>query len=349
MRRPLLYPLIALMAGIVIGDQLFLPYALILSGTLVILILLLFSVRQSWSVAAFAFVLGLIFIVGLFNIQRQQYLVHNHQDISHQADQGKLTVEGTIMSSDQIYPDKQSLVVHCQRIIKNNSYIPVTGNIRLVIPSDLSFQYGDFIRFHSKIKKIQSFHNPGSFDYERYLNRQGIYVSGFLANNAGIVLIRHNSADRFRYYIENFRLHLQRLIYANAPTPQREILEAMIIGNQKAISPSVQDDFAKTGTSHILSISGLHISMVAAGGFFLIFLLLKFSEYLMLKFNIIKMATAVAFVPVIIYSLVAGMGTTVLRSTLMALAFLTALMIRKQRDLYNSLFGAALIILIITT
>jgi len=348
MRRPLLYPLIALMTGIVIGDYLFVPYSLILFGTLVILLLLLFCVRRSWSVPAFAFILGLIFIVGLFDIQRQQYLIHNNQHIVYQADQGKLTVEGTVMSSDQIYPDKQSLVVRCQRIIKNNSYIPVTGNIRLVVPPDLSFQYGDFIRFHSKIKKIQSFHNPGSFNYERYLNRQGIYVSGFVANSAGIVLIRHNSADHFWYYIENFRLHLQHLIYVNAPTPQREILEAMIIGNQKAIPPAVQDDFAKTGTSHILSISGLHIGMVAAGGFFLIFLLLKSSEYLMLKFNIIKMATAAAFIPVIIYSLVAGMGTTVLRSTLMALAFLAALMIRKQRDLYNSLFGAALIILIIT-
>jgi competence protein ComEC len=348
MRRPLLYPLIALIAGIIIGDYLVLPQSLLLAGTLLILLLLLVCVRRNWSMAAFLFILSLILTVGLFGIQREQYLAQDNQHIVHQADQGKLTVEGTVMSSDQMYLDRQSLIVCSQRIVKNNSYIPVKGNIRLVIPSDLSFQYGDFIRFHSSIKKIQSFHNPGSFDYERYLNRQGIFVSGFVANNAGIVLIRHNTADRFKYHIEYFRLYLQRLIYANAPTPQREILEAMTIGNQKAIPPAVQDDFAKTGTSHFLSISGLHIGMVAAGGFFLIFFLLKSSEYLLLKFNIIKLATAAAFVPVMIYSLLAGMGTTVLRSTLMSLAFLAALMLRKKRDLYNSLFGAALIILIIS-
>jgi competence protein ComEC len=335
------------MAGIMIGDYIALPCLFLLTGALPILLILLLSIRNKWNIAAFLFILLLLVIVGLFNVQRQQYLTQSDQHISHQVDQGPLTVEGIVLTSDQISPANNALVVRCQRMIINNSYLPVTGNIRLVIPADLSFQYGDFIRFHSKIKKIQSFHNPGSFNYERTLNRQGIYVSGFVANHAGIVLIRHNSASGVKLKLENFRLYLKRLIYTNAPSPQREIIEAMTIGNQKAIPQDVRDNFAKTGTSHILSISGLHIGMVAAGGFFLILVLLKSSEYMMLKFNIIKMATAAAFLPVVIYALVAGMGTTVLRATLMVMAFLTSLLIGKQKDLYNILFGAALIILII--
>ena len=346
MHRPLGYPLIALIAGMIIGDSVSLPCFLFLGGALAALTGLWVCVRNQWNRSALLLILSLMLIVGLFNAQKQQYLAQNDQHIIYQADGGKMTVEGIVLANDQISPSNNALVVSCQRIIKKNSYLPVTGNIRLVIPSDISFQYGDFIRFHSKIKKIQSFHNPGGFDYERYLNRRGIYVSGFVADRASIVLIRHNSASGIQLKLETFRSYLKQLIYANAPSPQREIIEAMTIGNQKAIPEDVRDNFAKTGTSHILSISGLHIGMVAAGGFFLILLLLKSSEYLMLKFNIIKMATAAAFVPVIIYALVAGMGTTVLRATLMTLAFLLALIIGKQRDLYNILFGAALIILI---
>ena len=342
-----MYPLIALMTGMIIGDSIILPFFLFPGGALVVLLVLLVCVRNQWNRSAFFLILILMLIIGLFNAQRQQYLTQNDQHIIYQTSQGILTVEGIVLANDQISPSNNALVVRCRRIIKNNSYLPVTGNIRLVIPSDLSFQYGDFIRFHSKIKKIQSFHNPGGFDYERYLNRQGIYAAGFIANGAGIVLIRPNSASGIKLKLETFRLYLKQLIYANAPSPQREIIEAMTIGNQKAIPMDVRDNFAKTGTSHILSISGLHIGMVAAGGFFLIFFLLKSSEYMMLKFNIIKMATAAAFIPVIVYALVAGMGTTVLRSTLMTLAFLLALIIGKQRDLYNILFGAALIILIL--
>lgn len=348
MRRPLLYPLIALVAGIMVGDCIALPYFVLLAVVLPILLLLLFCIIKNINHTAFFLIICLMFIVGIFDIQIQQYLAYNDRHIVHQADQGKLTAEGIVTASDQISPDKYSLVVRCQRILKNNSYIPVTGNIRLIIPSDLTFQYGDFVRFHSSIKKIQGFHNPGGFNYERYLNRQGIFVSGFVADNSGIVLIRHNSASGIKLKLETFRLYLKRLIYDNAPSPQKEIIEAMIIGNQKAIPQDVQDNFAKTGTSHILSISGLHISMAAAAGFFLLFLLLKSSEYLMLRFNIVKMATAAAFVPVVIYSLVAGLGTTVLRSTFMALAFMTALLIRRQRDLYHALCIAALIILIIS-
>ena len=346
MRRPLAYPLMALIAGILIGDLINLPCFLLLAGALPILTALLLSVRHKWTLAAFLLTFVLMFIVGLFNIQRQQYLASDDRHIIHQADQGQLTVEGIVLSIDQIDPASLSLVVRCRQMIKNDSYLPLTGNIRLVIPRDLSFQYGDFIRFHSRIKKIRSFHNPGGFSYERFLNRQGIYVSGFIASPAGIVLIRRNSASFLVMKVENYRLYLKHLIDANAPSPQREIIEAMTIGLQKTIPQDVRDNFAKTGTSHILSISGLHVGMVAAAGFFLIFLLLRSSEYLMLKFNTIKIATTAAFLPVVLYALIAGMGTTVLRATLMALAVLTALLIGKQKDLYNILFGAALIILI---
>ena len=347
MRRPLLYPMIALMAGILVGNWVTMPSILPPVLMIAVLIFLILCIKMKWNRTIFLLMISLMLIAGLFDAQRQQYLSQNDHHIVHQAKRGKQTVEGIVTATDQISADKYSLIVRCRRILKNHSYYPVSGLIRLTIPSSLSFQYGDFIRFHTSIKRIHSFHNPGSFDYERYLNRQGIYVAGFIADSAGIVLIRHNTASGIKLQLETFRAYLKQLIYANAPSPEREILEAMILGNQKAIPADVRDNFAKTGTSHILSISGLHVGMVASAGFLIALMLLKSSEYLMLRFNIIKMATAAAFMPVAIYALVAGMGTTVLRSTLMTLAFLTALLIGKQKDLYNILFFAALVILFI--
>ncbi|MRR17515.1 MAG: DNA internalization-related competence protein ComEC/Rec2 [Deltaproteobacteria bacterium] len=347
MRRPMFYPLIGLIIGILIGDNINTPPCLLIAGAGAVLFLLLISVRRRWDRASFVLLMLLMLIVGLFDIQRPHYLTENEQHIIHQAGQGRITVEGVVQSAEAVSPSGDILVVNCRRLIKNNSYISATGNIRLVVPGGLNFQYGDFVRFHCALKTIHRFHNPGSFDYKRHLNHRGIYVSGFVANRAGIVLIRRNSGSGIYWRLETFRLYLRNLIYMNAPSPQREIIEAMTLGNQKSIPPDVRDDFAKTGTSHILSISGLHVGMVAAGSFLLIFFLTKFSEYLMLRFNIVKIATAASLGPVIIYALVAGMGTTVMRSTLMTVAVLAALLIEKQRDLYNVLFAAALIILII--
>ena len=187
-------------------------------------------------------------------------------------------MEGIVIESPLFYPDKNVLIVRCLRAVKDKSYIPVSGNIRLAAPALTDFQYGDFIRFHSTLKRIHNFNNPGGFDYEHYLNLQGIYATGFVADTSGIVLLRQNSASPIRLKLESFRLYLKKIIYNNADSPQREIIEAMTIGNQNAIPSDVRDNFNKTGTSHILSISGLHIGMIAATAFFFVLLILKTSR-----------------------------------------------------------------------
>ena len=287
-------------------------------------------------------------MLGVFDIQKQNYFIEDERNIVQYIDKGKVTVEGIVIESPLTYLDKNVLIVRCLRVIKDKSYIPVSGNIRLAVPVDLNFQYGDFIRFHSTLKRIHNFNNPGGFDYEHYLNLQGIYATGFIADNSKIVLLRQNSASPLRLKLESFRFYLKQIIYKNAASPQREIIEAMTIGNQNEIPSDVRDNFNKTGTSHILSISGLHIGMVAAAAFFFVLIILKSSQYLMLRFNIIKLAAAAAFFMVLTYAFIAGMGVTVLRSTLMALIFLIALISGKQKDLYNTLALAGLIILVIS-
>ena len=347
MHRPLIYLLIALIAGIIVGIQFTVPYYLILAVITLILFFLVVTIRNKWSTAGFFLIISFILVLGVFDIQKQQYFVNHNNDIGHYIDKEKLTMEGIVIESPLAYFDKNVLNVRCLRIIKNKSYVPVSGNIRLEIPPDLNFQYGDFIRFHSTLKRIHNFNNPGGFDYEHYLNLQGIYVTGFIADSSGIVLLRQNSASPIKLRLESFRRYLKQIIYKNADSPQREIIEAMTIGNQKAIPADVRDNFSKTGTAHILSINGLHIGIIAASAFFFVFLILKSSEYLMLRFNIIKIAAAAAFFIVLISAFIAGMEIPVLRSTLMALIFLIALISGKQNDLYNTLTGAGLIILVI--
>jgi len=347
MRRPLFYPLLALIAGIWAGDHILFHYSGLACVSLAILMTLFLTLRKKWTQVSFALILSLIFIAGLFSISRYQYLNSDSSHVMHFQSFDKLTMEGIVKAQEQVSPDKSLLLVECVRRISEASYVKLTGKIRLIVPAEISFDSGDFIRFRTSVKLISGFHNPGGFDYRRYLNRQGIFVSGFLSGPQDVVLMRRHWQTSLPAFIDRYRQYLKRLIYANAESPQREILEAMTTGNQKAIPANIQDIFSRTGTSHILSISGLHVGLVASAGFFIILWLLKCSEYLMLRFNIFKIAAAVSLIPVAIYTLVAGMGTPVLRSAFMALSFLLALMIGKPRDLVNVLFGAALIILMV--
>ena len=296
MHRPLIYLLIALIAGIIAGSHFTVPYYLILAVITLIPFFLVVTIRNKWSTAGFFLIISFILVLGVFDIQKQQYFVEDEQHIGRYIDTGKLTMEGMVTESPIAYLDKNVLIVRCLRVIRDKSYIPVSGNIRLVIPVDLNFQYGDFIRFHSTLKRIHNFNNPGGFDFERHLNLQGIYATGFITDNSKIILLRQNSASSIKLKLESFRLYLKQIIYKNAPSPQREIIEAMTIGNQKAIPVDLRDNFNKTGTAHILSINGLHIGIIAASAFFFVFLILKSSEYLMLRFNIIKILYYVPFI-----------------------------------------------------
>lgn len=340
--------MLALITGVIIGYYWSIPYHLLISAFIFILVLLLITLRIRRPKASFFLILIFVIILGIFDIQIQQYLTLTDNHINHFIDKGKLHIEGIVVDSPILRPDKTVLVIQCIRIVEDKSYRVVSGNIRLTIPNDSNFQYGDFIRFQTSLKKIQSFQNPGGFDYERYINHQGIYATGFITKKSTIMLLRQNAASFMRLKLEIFRQYLKEIIYSNASTPQREIIEAMTIGNQNAIPVDVNNNFNKTGTSHILSISGLHIGMVAAITFFAISLILKRSEYLMLRFNIIKIASAAAFLMIIFYSLIAGMGVTVVRSALMALVFMCALFLSRQKDIFNALTLTALIILVIT-
>lgn len=348
MRRPLILPLIGLIAGIIIGNYLNLPYNFLLATLIFILLAFLLCLQRRWWITGLSLIFFFALILGFFDIQKLQYSIRPDHHVLQYTDAGKKTVEGLVIESPASYPDRNVLTVRTVRLIENGVYTPVAGGVRLVIPPGLNFAYGDFIRFHSSLKKIHNFKNPGGFDYERFLHRQGIFATGFIPDSSGIILLRKNSANRFRSQLETFRLYLKEIIYTNAPAPQREIIEAMTLGNQTAIPADVRDNFSRTGTSHILSISGFHVGMVAATAFFLVSLLLKSSEYLMLRFNIIKVSAAAAFLLVLFYACIAGMGVTVLRSALMALAFLIALICDRQKDPFNILALAGIVILIIS-
>jgi competence protein ComEC len=77
---------------------------------------------------------------------------------------------------------------------------------------------------------------------------------------------------------------------------------AMLLGDQGEITPEMRQDFARTGTSHLLVINGLHLGMVAAVTFFLSFWLLRRCAWLLLRVNVVKIATLLSAMPVVFYA-----------------------------------------------
>jgi competence protein ComEC len=348
MERPLIPILTSFVAGITIGNYYQFPDLPLLTALLVTLMLMLLaSLKKSTRVIAVLLVLSSV-IIGILDINLYLYKDPGSQHIINYIGKEKLIVEGIISENPEVSTDRTELTVSTVRLIHDDdAIIPIEGFVLLSVNGNQEFKYGDFIRFKTRLKAPHSFRNPGGFDYVKHLRYRGIMARGFIRDSSGLVVLRENQGDIFKIYLERMRRNLKRLIRDNSSSPEGEIIQAMILGDQKEIPKEVMDKFNKTGTTHIIAISGFNIGIVAFLSFIVIRLIMKSSAYLLLRFNIFKFSTICAIIPVIIYTFIAGMGVSVVRAAIMAVTFMIAIILGKERDLYNSLALAALMILVV--
>ena len=181
--------------------------------------------------------------------------------------------------------------------------------------------FRSFVRFQARLKKPHNFQNPGGFDYERYLRWRRILISGFISEPSGIVLLRKRQGNPLRLQLEDIRSRIRQTLRDKVPGDEGRVIQAMILGEKKEIPGEIIEAFNKTGTSHIIAISGLHVGIVAFVCLVTIRWLLGRSEYLLLRWNVAKMASLAAMIAVLCYMGIAGLGISVIRATIMVLTF----------------------------
>ncbi len=345
MRMPLVPLLAAMMAGIVIGNYIHIPDIFLMLCLTVALLLLLLMRLKNWKVLTIGFLMLSVFIIGILNINLYLYKDQKPDHISHYITGETFVVEGVICENPEISPDKTEITVSTAGIIRDNKIIPVQGLILVSIANPQPLKYGDYVRFKSRLGSPHNFNNPGGFDYVKHLQYRGVVVRGFINDPSKIVVLRENQGNSIKTCVETFREKLRKLIRDNSVTPEREIIQAMILGDQKEIPKDVMEKFNKSGTTHIIAISGFNIGIIAALSVFLVSLIMKSSTYLLMRFNIYTVSTVFAIIPVVFYTFIAGMGMSVIRAAIMAITFMIAIIIGKERDLYNTLAFAAFLIL----
>jgi competence protein ComEC len=131
---------------------------------------------------------------------------------------------------------------------------------------------------------------------------------------------------------------------AHLDPPAAAILRALVIGDEGKITREMWQDFSRTGVVHVLSISGLHLSIVAFSAFALCRWLLGRSRYLLLILTVPKVAALLAAAPVLFYAGMAGGSLPTWRAAIMVLVYLGAVLLDREREIYRSLALAALII-----
>lgn len=127
------------------------------------------------------------------------------------------------------------------------------------------FRVGERWRLTVRLKQPHGNANPGVFDYEAWLFERGLRATGYIRPGTGERLAEF--VPQPWRYVERWRERLRQQMQAQLPAadyPAAGILVALAIGDQRSIGAAEWQVFSRTGTTHLMSISGLHVTMLAA-------------------------------------------------------------------------------------
>ncbi len=180
--------------------------------------------------------------------------------------------------------------------------------------------------------------NPFGFDYEKYLNNKGIYHQIFLRKTA-YKLIDINKSSTINIIAGRFREHIYNIFRQNGLRGKSLALAtALFLGERQYISKETFTDFQSAGTIHILAISGLHV------GVLLIFLNFIFG-FIKRKFGNLPFLFITIFI-LWLYAFITGLSPSVLRAVIMFSFLQTGLQLKRETNIYNTLFSAAFLMIL---
>lgn len=178
-----------------------------------------------------------------------------------------------------------------------------------------------------RLKSPRGLMNPGGFDYEAWLFREGIGATGYVRDAEPCP--EAETADR--HDLRRGLLHLRQQLVERVTDllpqhPLRGFVLGLTVGDASAIDDGQWRVLRRTGTTHLLSISGLHITLAAGFVFFIARWLWALCPALCLRLPAQRAAALAAMLSAVAYALLAGFSIPTQRSLVMLLVVMLALL-----------------------
>jgi competence protein ComEC len=192
------------------------------------------------------------------------------------------------------------------------------------------------LRFPAKLYPPRNFRDPGAFDYAGFLADHGIVALG--STKAELVeLLPGFAGSRAELWRTRLRRNLIERIHILWQPDESPLLDAILIGENSFLGRELLTDFQRTGTYHILVISGLKVAVLAL----VMFWLLRRTRASDLAASVITILLTVA------YALLTDVGAPVWRATLMLALYLGARLLYRRKSILNTIGAAALALLVV--
>ncbi|MDP7146748.1 MAG: DNA internalization-related competence protein ComEC/Rec2 [Pseudomonadales bacterium] len=229
-----------------------------------------------------------------------------------------IRVAGVIASLPRLNAQSQRFeftvdeVLNCPALNPSRTACEIDGRLILSWYQNDIVRPGERWHLTVRLNRPHGNANPAGFDYEAWLFQRDIAATGYIRQDGNN---RRLAGSDHRELIHQLRYWLRASITALLPdSPHRGLMIALVIGESYQISPQQWQVLSKTGTNHLLVISGLHIGLVAGMAYRLMNWASRLFAPLALATRLPPLA---AIVCAVLYSAIAGFGLPTQRATVM--------------------------------
>ena len=196
------------------------------------------------------------------------------------------------------------------------------------------FKYGNKIKVSGKLDLPKNFEsdNGTEFDYINYLAKDKINFLIYRPNIEKMEGYGGNKMVAFLYTLKNIFV---KNISAVVPEPNASLASGVIFGAKQSLGQELLDDFRKVGLVHIVVLSGYNITIIAVGIF-----------YATSFFGKRNLGFILSAVFIVLFSIMVGLGATVIRACIMALIAILAKFLGRPADALRWLFIAGILMLL---
>ena len=187
------------------------------------------------------------------------------------ADHVPVPLRGWVVDDPVVLRDRRQLLFRVEEAWWAGGWRRCPGTVRVSLREEgpgLPLRFGDRLEMSVRLRRPRNFRNPGAFDYQRYLEGEGIHLLGSVKSTR-LVRILPGQRGRGEILVHRLRARLLRRLAWTFPEKEdeepRRFLEAILLGQRRGAEGDFEKIFRKTGVYHILSISGLHFALLMGG------------------------------------------------------------------------------------
>ena len=257
-----------------------------------------------------------------------------------------LLVEGTVADIPRQFSEHDiRFLFRVERTSDAKAELAFNGKVRLSwYRTDQRPALGERWQLALRLKRPHGYANPGGFDYERWLFQQRISATGYVRRDARNRRLASDAVG----FMAGLRRHIASQFVALEPgSSSLPLIRALTIGERGTLTPAHWDTLRASGTSHLMAISGLHISLVAG----LVFWLVRWAWSRLGTFAEIipapRAAAVTALLAAALYAGLAGLGIPTRRALVMVGVAMLAVLAGKQTRPAQVLCLAVLAVLLV--